>query len=127
MPCPSPWLGLPQIAELAGDANIRSGYLRFLKVSSLEGDAARDAFAKPAEEEGVEWSVDALERARYLTEGDGAQFSLGPTRSELINMGLLYTPRHGYAEFTVPYFDRFMLREIPELIVPEFRKRHAAE
>ncbi|SQH28558.1 Uncharacterised protein [Arcanobacterium haemolyticum] len=42
-------------------------------------------------------------------------------------MGLLYTPRHGYAEFTVPHFDRFMLREMPELIVPELRKRHAAE
>lgn len=73
MPCPSPWLGLPQIAELAGDAKSYSERLfTFPKISSLEGDAARDAFAKPAEEEGVEWPVDALERARHLTEGDGA-------------------------------------------------------
>jgi hypothetical protein len=27
---------------------------------------------------------------------------LGPTRAKLISMGLLYTPRHGYAAFTVP-------------------------
>ena len=25
-------------------------------------------------------------------------------------MGLLYTPEHGYAGFTVPHFDQFMLR-----------------
>ena len=34
---------------------------------------------------------------------------LAPTRSELINMGLPYTPAHGYAGFVVPHFDRFML------------------
>ena len=49
--------------------------------------------------------------------------NLGPTRAELINMGLLYTPEHGYAAFTVPHFDRFLLRAIPELIVPELRLR----
>lgn len=43
---------------------------------------------------------------------------LAPTRSELINMGLLYTPAHGYAGFTVPPFDRFMLRAVPQLEVP---------
>ena len=30
---------------------------------------------------------------------------VGPTRAELIDMGLLYTPEHGYAAFTVPDFD----------------------
>lgn len=49
--------------------------------------------------------------------------NLGPTRAELINMGLLYTPEHGYAAFTVPHFDKFMLRAIPNLIVPEKRRR----
>lgn len=49
--------------------------------------------------------------------------NLGPTRAELINMGLLYTPEHGYAAFTVPHFDRFLLRAIPELVVPELRPR----
>ncbi|MBM7832945.1 type II secretory pathway predicted ATPase ExeA [Agromyces cerinus] len=48
---------------------------------------------------------------------------VGPTRAELIDMGLLYTPEHGYAAFTVPDFDRFMLRAVPELTVPEVRKR----
>jgi hypothetical protein len=49
--------------------------------------------------------------------------NLAPTRAELINMGLLYTPQHGYAAFTVPHFDRFLLRAIPDLVVPELRRR----
>ncbi|MCD2499973.1 MULTISPECIES: ATP-binding protein [Microbacterium] len=48
---------------------------------------------------------------------------LGPTRAELINMGLLYTPEHGYAAFTVPDFDKFMLRAVPKLVVPDVEKR----
>jgi AAA ATPase domain len=35
---------------------------------------------------------------------------LGPTRSRLIEKGLLYTPGHGLAAFTVPQFDRFLRR-----------------
>ena len=35
---------------------------------------------------------------------------LGPTRSRLIDKGLLYTPEHGLAAFTVPQFDRYMRR-----------------
>jgi hypothetical protein len=50
---------------------------------------------------------------------------IAPTRAELINMGLLYTPEHGFASFTVPHFDRFMLRAIPVLVVPEPRRRPA--
>lgn len=49
--------------------------------------------------------------------------NLGPTRAELINMGLLYTPEHGYAAFTVPHFDRFLRRAIPVLEVPPLRQR----
>ena len=48
---------------------------------------------------------------------------VAPTRAELINMGLLYTPEHGYAAFTVPHFDQFMLRAVPTLVVPEPRTR----
>jgi hypothetical protein len=48
---------------------------------------------------------------------------VGPTRAELIDMGLLYTPEHGYAAFTVPDFDAFMLRAVPELHLPEIHKR----
>lgn len=46
-------------------------------------------------------------------------------RSGLIKMGLLYTPTHGYAAFTVPDFDKFMLRAVPELEVPEVRRRRS--
>lgn len=35
---------------------------------------------------------------------------LGPTRSRLIDKGLLYTPGHGLAAFTVPQFDRYLRR-----------------
>ena len=46
---------------------------------------------------------------------------MGPTRAQLINMGLLYTPEHGYAAFTVPHFDKFLLRAIPKLMMPPER------
>jgi len=46
-----------------------------------------------------------------------------PTRAELINMGLLYTPQHGYAAFTVPQFDRFMKRSMPVYAVPPRKQR----
>jgi hypothetical protein len=49
--------------------------------------------------------------------------NLGPTRAELINTGLLYTPQHGYAAFTVPHFDRFIMRAAPTLEVPPPRAR----
>lgn len=49
--------------------------------------------------------------------------NLGPTRAELINMGLLYTPEHGYAAFTVPHFDKFLIRAIPTLEVPPLKPR----
>lgn len=48
---------------------------------------------------------------------------VAPTRAELIDMGLLYTPAHGYAAFTVPHFDQFMRRAVPELVVPPVRAR----
>ncbi|MHB1171018.1 MAG: AAA family ATPase [Lacisediminihabitans sp.] len=51
----------------------------------------------------------------------------GPTRSQLIEKGLLYTPGHGYASFTVPHFDRFMKRAVPELVVPQVRARRRKE
>lgn len=38
---------------------------------------------------------------------------LGPTRSRLIDKGLLYTPGYGLAAFTVPQFDRFLRRTTP--------------
>jgi hypothetical protein len=48
---------------------------------------------------------------------------VGPIRAELIDLGLLYAPEHGYAAFTAPDFDQFMLRVVPELRVPEIQRR----
>ena len=36
--------------------------------------------------------------------------SLAPTRSQLINNGMIWSPSHGDTAFTVPMFDQFMLR-----------------
>jgi hypothetical protein len=47
---------------------------------------------------------------------------LGPTRSRLIEKGLLFTPAHGFAAFTVPQFDRY-LRRAHALDVPPPRRR----
>ncbi len=41
---------------------------------------------------------------------DRTSEQMGPTRARLIDKGLLYTPSHGLAAFTVPQFDRFMRR-----------------
>ncbi len=47
--------------------------------------------------------------------------SLGPVRSKLIKKGMIYSPAHGEMAFTVPLFDEFMLRA-----VPEFRPKQGA-
>jgi hypothetical protein len=40
--------------------------------------------------------------------------SLGPVRAKLIKKGMIYSPTHGDMAFTVPLFDDFMRRAIPE-------------
>jgi len=40
--------------------------------------------------------------------------SLGPVRSRLIHKGMIYSPAHGEIAFTVPLFDKFMRRVMPE-------------
>jgi hypothetical protein len=39
--------------------------------------------------------------------------SLGPTRSQLISKGMVWSPDHGDTAFTVPLFDEFMRRIMP--------------
>ena len=39
--------------------------------------------------------------------------SVGPTRANLINKGMIYSPEYGDMAFTVPLFDEFMCRAIP--------------
>ena len=41
--------------------------------------------------------------------------SLGPTRDGLIKKAVCYSPRWGEIDFTVPMFDAFMRRWIPDL------------
>lgn len=41
--------------------------------------------------------------------------SLGPTRANLIQKGMIYSPAHGDIAFTVPLFDEFMLRAMPQM------------
>lgn len=40
--------------------------------------------------------------------------TLGPVRASLIKKGMIYSPAHGDMAFTVPLFDEFMCRAIPE-------------
>lgn len=43
--------------------------------------------------------------------------SLGPVRAKLIKKGMIYSPTHGDMAFTVPLFDDFMRRIIPEFSI----------
>lgn len=40
--------------------------------------------------------------------------TLGPVRASLIKKGMIFSPAHGEMAFTVPLFDEFMRRAIPE-------------
>lgn len=40
--------------------------------------------------------------------------SLAPVRAKLIKKGMIYSPAHGELAFTVPLFDEFMIRAIPD-------------
>ena len=195
--------GLPQIAELAGDAKSYAERLfKFPAIGDLQAADAREALARPAMDEGVSYTPEALNEAVEVTGGypyflqelgyavwtvaegptitvadvqaavpgyeskldesffrvrldratelqraylramaqlgphpqkaavvaeamgpERSSENLAPTRAELINMGLLYTPEHGYAAFTVPHFDRFIMRAIPDLVVPPVKRR----
>jgi hypothetical protein len=41
--------------------------------------------------------------------------SVGPTRGNLIKKGLIYSPQHGDTAFTVPLFDAYMRRAMPNV------------
>jgi len=43
--------------------------------------------------------------------------SIAPMRSNLMKKGMIYSPAHGDTEFTVPLFDDFMKRIMPEMAV----------
>jgi hypothetical protein len=43
-----------------------------------------------------------------------AMRSMGPARANLIRKGMIFSPGHGTMDFTVPLFDEFMLRAMPD-------------
>ncbi|MCB6413673.1 AAA family ATPase [Faecalimonas umbilicata] len=45
--------------------------------------------------------------------------SIGPLRSQLIHKGFIYSTSYGEIDFTVPQFDRYLLRINPELEIDE--------
>jgi hypothetical protein len=183
--------GLPQLPGRMGRAKSYAERLfDFPQVGPLSEDAARIAIAKPASDQGVHVTDDALKRIFSETHGypyflqewgkhawDTAQASpitlqdvelasesavaaldesffrvrfdrltplekkylramaelgpgphrsgdiadqlnrevtsLGPTRSQLIAKGMIWSPSHGDTAFTVPLFDEFMRRIMP--------------
>jgi len=183
--------GLPQLPGRMGRAKSYAERLfDFPQVGALSAAAARIAIAKPASDQGVEVTEDALQRIvqethrypyflqewgkhawdatkaspialhdvelasqaaiaaldesffrvrfdrltplekRYLRamaelgpgphrsgdisdQLDREVTSLGPTRSQLIAKGMIWSPSHGDTAFTVPLFDEFMRRIMP--------------
>lgn len=47
----------------------------------------------------------------------------GPLRTGLTRKGMIYSPEHGVTAFTVPMFDAFMRRTIPEFNAPKRKTR----
>jgi len=45
--------------------------------------------------------------------------SIGPVRSKLIKKGMIYSPAYGDMAFTVPLFDEFMKRAMPDFIAKD--------
>jgi len=44
--------------------------------------------------------------------------SVAPTRNSLVAKGMIYSPAHGDTAFTVPLFDGFMKRIMPDWPFP---------
>ena len=66
-----------------------------------------------------------LEAARDVAAMLGCEpAKVAGTRSQLISLGTIWSQRHGETAFTVPLFDEFMKRQMPELQkhVPKRRK-----
>jgi hypothetical protein len=47
---------------------------------------------------------------------DSKVSTLSPVRANLIKKGMIYNPSYGYIAFTVPLFDEFMIRTMPEVL-----------
>jgi DNA-binding CsgD family transcriptional regulator len=49
--------------------------------------------------------------------------TISPLRSGLIVKGMIYSPQHGDTAFTVPMFDSFMKRSMPDWVPKGLRRR----
>ena len=45
--------------------------------------------------------------------------NVAPLRNNLIKKGMIYSPKHGDTAFTVPLFDEFMRRTMPDFPNPK--------
>ena len=52
-------------------------------------------------------------------------YAVSTTRAQLIGKGMVWSQRHGETDFTVPLFDQFMRRQMPDLIkhTPQRRQK----
>jgi len=107
-----------ELAKEAYEAKLDSSFFR---VRLDRATPLQTAYMRAMAQLGPE-AQKAADVARLL---DRDSTQLGPTRAELIEMGLLYTPEHGYAAFTVPDFDKFMLRAVPRLDIPPVQRRRS--
>ncbi len=41
--------------------------------------------------------------------------AITPTRANLIRKGMIYSPRHGVIDYSVPLFGEFLRRALPQL------------
>jgi hypothetical protein len=91
------------IVQAAVDAKLDGGFfrVRIERTTELEQRYLRAMAALGPEPQRAKDVAALLERTSE---------QMAPTRSRLIDKGLLYTPGHGLAAFTVPQFDRFMRR-----------------
>ena len=78
--------------------------------ASTGSHQARSGFCAP-------WPVlDRARRSGEIADALGVKInSLGPVRAKLIQKGMIFSPAHGDMAFTVPLFDEFMLRAMPQM------------
>ncbi len=84
--------------------------MRFDRLTPRERDYARAMASLGA---GPYRSGDVARLLRKLPQ------ALGPLRQGLITKGTVYSPAHGDAAFTVPLFDQFLHRIMPDWAPPK--------
>ena len=108
--------GLPTLPRLAGEAKSYAERLFFRVRFDRLTDGEKRFMRAMAERDDSGCQV-----------GNGAQLlgvkntAVSLTRSNLIRKGMIYSPRHGVIDYSVPVFGDFLRRVIPEF-TPGTRK-----